>query len=175
MDVGCGGGILSESLARLGANVTGIDAAALSVEAAKRHAKLDPDLDIRYLQGAIETHAEQYDAVCALEVIEHVSNPLLFLESLSKNVKPNGLLFLSSINKTQKSHFLAITLAEYVLQWVEKGTHDWNKFISPDSLIKGLSNFTVINVNGIEFTPRFDWALSNDTDVNYIMVAKKNP
>ena len=140
LDVGCGGGLLSESLARLGGNVHGIDAASQSIHVAKEHAKLDPLFaDGRLLYSCVTAESllaapKLYDVVCALEIVEHVTHPPSFINTIAALVKPGGLLIMSTINKTYKAYVLTIIGAEYVLNWIPRGTHDWNKYISPESL-----------------------------------------
>lgn len=141
LDVGCGGGILSEPLARIGANVTGIDASADLVKIAQEHANMDQNLakeEIHYIATTIEEHAEKspqkYDGVVASEIIEHVTNKELFVESCVKALKPGGSIFLTTLNRTQESWIAGIVLAENILDIVPKGTHEWSKFMTPEEM-----------------------------------------
>lgn len=178
-DIGCGGGILSESLAELGAKVTGIDPAPNNIEVARRHAEKS-GLDIDYRNITAESLAqtgEQFDAVAALEVIEHVEGPKVFIAMLGRLVKPGGLIFLATIDRTLKSYALAIIGAEYVLGWVPKGTHDHDKFIRPDELSDWLARAGLREIDraGMSYQPLTRrWRKSHDTDVNYLMAAKKD-
>ncbi|WP_036281164.1 bifunctional 2-polyprenyl-6-hydroxyphenol methylase/3-demethylubiquinol 3-O-methyltransferase UbiG [Methylocystis sp. ATCC 49242] len=177
-DIGCGGGILSESLAELGARVTGIDPAPNNIAVASRHAeKSGLDIDYRNITAeALAETGEQFDAVAALEVIEHVEGPADFIGMLGRLVRPGGLLFLATIDRTMKSYVFAILGAEYVLGWVPKGTHDHNKFIRPDELSAWLrrAGMREIDRAGMSFQPLTrSWRKSHDTDVNYLMAAKK--
>lgn len=178
-DIGCGGGILSESLAELGATVTGIDPAPNNIEVARRHAaKSGLDIDYRNItaEALVET-GEQFDAVAALEVIEHVEGPADFLGMLGRLVKPGGLLFLATIDRTMKSYVFAILGAEYVLGWVPKGTHDHNKFVRPDELSAWArrAGMREIDRAGMSYQPLTrSWRKSHDTDVNYLMAVKKD-
>ena len=171
LDVGCGGGILCEPLARLGANVTGIDASPKAIMAAKEHAKKS-DLKISYHCSTVESFEEQdFDVILALEIIEHVDNPANFVRSCTKKLKKEGLFFLSSLNRTWQSYLGAIVVAEYVLGWVPKGTHDWGKFISPSELASLLRecNMRFIDLKGIELKPLTgQWTLGTSLSVNYI-------
>lgn len=178
-DIGCGGGILSESLSGLGAKVTGIDPAPNNIAVAQRHAeKSGLNIDYRNItaEALVET-GEQFDAVAALEVIEHVEGPREFVAMLGRLVKPGGLVFLATIDRTLKSYALAIIGAEYVLRWVPKGTHDHEKFIRPDELSDwlGRAGFREIDRAGMSYQPlNRSWRKSHDTDVNYLMAARKN-
>ncbi|MDJ0447845.1 bifunctional 2-polyprenyl-6-hydroxyphenol methylase/3-demethylubiquinol 3-O-methyltransferase UbiG [Methylocystis sp. JR02] len=177
-DIGCGGGILSESLAELGAQVTGIDPAPNNIAVASRHAeKMGLSIDYRNVTAeALAETGEQFDAVAALEVIEHVEGPSEFIKKLASLVKPGGLLFLATIDRTMKSYVFAILGAEYVLGWVPKGTHDHDKFIRPDELSAWVrrAGLREIDRAGMTFQPfTRSWRKSHDTDVNYLMAAKK--
>ncbi len=177
-DIGCGGGILSESLAQLGAHVTGVDPATNNIAIAKRHAETS-GLDIDYRNITAEDLAaagEQFDAVAALEVIEHVEGPREFVAMLGRLLKPGGLLFLATIDRTTKSYLLAIVAAEYVLGWVPKGTHNHDKFIRPDELSSWVRHGGMREIDrvGMSFQPLTrSWRKSHDTDVNYLMAARK--
>jgi len=177
-DIGCGGGILAEALTELGATVTGIDPAPNNIAVATRHAeKMGLSIDYRNMTAeALAETGEQFDAVTALEVIEHVEGPSDFVKMLSRLVRPGGLLFLATIDRTMKSYLLAIIGAEYVLGWVPKGTHDHDKFIRPDELSGWLrkAGMREIDRAGMSFQPLTrTWRKSHDTDVNYLMAAKK--
>lgn len=178
-DVGCGGGLLSEPLARLGAQVTGIDAGQKNIEVAQQHAQAQA-LPITYLCSTIEEVAQQqptaFDALIASEVIEHVSDPQIFVDACSKALKPGGLLILSTLNRTLKSYFLAIVGAEYILRMVPQGTHQWEKFIKPSELHKNLMshNCKILDLKGLIYHPlEKSWELSDDLDVNYILTAQR--
>ncbi len=178
-DIGCGGGILSEALAELGARVTGVDPSPNNIEVARRHAR-KTELDIDYRNVAAEALAgssETFDIVTALEVIEHVEGQKNFVATLSRLVKPGGLLFLATIDRTLKSFALAILGAEYVLGWVPRGTHSHDKFVRPDELSGWLrvAGLREIDRAGMTFQPLTrQWRRSSDTDVNYLMAAKKD-
>jgi 2-polyprenyl-6-hydroxyphenyl methylase/3-demethylubiquinone-9 3-methyltransferase len=178
-DIGCGGGILSESLARLGASVTGIDPAPNNIAVASGHAaKSGLAIDYRNIaaEQLVET-GESFDIVTALEVIEHVEGPKAFVATLSRLVTPGGLLFMATIDRTLKSYALAIVGAEYVLRWVPRGTHDHAKFVRPDELAGWLraAHLREIDRAGMSYLPLTrEWRKSTDTDVNYLMAAKKD-
>jgi 2-polyprenyl-6-hydroxyphenyl methylase/3-demethylubiquinone-9 3-methyltransferase len=178
LDVGCGGGILAEPLARLGAEVTGIDAARETVKAARNHAELQ-GLRIDYRAAGVEdlaAGAERFDAVLAMEIVEHVSDVDGFLAACGDLVRPGGLAFVATLNRTPKSFLLAKVGAEYVLGWLPRGTHDWRRFVRPSEAARGLraAGLTVAQVTGVSYDPlRAAWALSSDTDVNYMLVAEK--
>ena len=178
LDIGCGGGILSESLARRGAAVTGLEPAAGNLAIARTHAS-ENDLDIEYRPDTAEILAaagRSYDAVCAMEVVEHVTNWEAFVATACSLVRPGGLLFVSTLNRTAKSFALAIIGAEYVLRWVPAGTHQWEKFIKPAEL-RGAITQSGLKMNaesGVAYNPLSRrWRTSRDMDVNYMMVARR--
>jgi len=178
LDIGCGGGLISEPMTRLGAEVTGIDASAKNIEIAKLHAKKN-NLKINYLNSEPEklNLKNEFDVILNLEVVEHVENLNLYLESCQKLLKPKGLMFTATLNKTLTSFIKAIIGAEYVLRWLPIGTHDWNKFIKPNELEKKLLdlNFSTVNLTGLSFNPIFqEWKRSKDLSVNYILATEKN-
>lgn len=178
-DVGCGGGILCEPLAELGARVTGIDPAPNNIEAARRHAER-AKLDIDYRCATAEDIAgkgEQFDAVVAMEVIEHVEGQPAFIATLARLVAPGGMLLAATLDRTFKSYALAILAAEYVLGWVPRGTHAHEKFVRPDELSRWLRHAGLREVDraGVSYQPLTQsWRKSRDTDVNYMMAAKKD-
>ena len=178
LDIGCGGGLVSEPLARLGATVTGIDPGAANIEAARAHAALT-GVAIDYRAALIEELAEKgemFDVVACLEVVEHVPDVGAFLATVVKTVKPGGLLITSTINRTLKSYALAIIGAEYVLRWLPRGTHDWNRFVTPAEMTGEMARIGLgtPQFKGLVFNPLMDrWGLSDDIDVNYFAVAKR--
>jgi 2-polyprenyl-6-hydroxyphenyl methylase/3-demethylubiquinone-9 3-methyltransferase len=177
LDVGCGGGLVSEPLARMGARVTGLDPGRENVEAARAHAEGQTGpggLDLSYRIGTIEDLAAggaQFDAVVSLEVVEHVPDVAGFIKTCARLIRPGGALVLSTINRNFKSYALAIVAAEYVLGWLPRGTHQWDRFVTPDELTgyvaaAGLSRPIF---RGIVYDMLNDtWSLSDDTDVNYL-------
>ena len=178
LDVGCGAGLLSEPLARLGADVVGLDPATRNIEAARAHAEAG-GLSIDYRTDLVEAVAaggERFEIVLAMEVVEHVTDVPAFLRSCADALAPGGLLLLSTLNRTLRSFALAIVGAEYVLRWLPRGTHDWDKFVTPDELRAatagaGLAGF---RTRGLVFDPlRREWNLSRDTAVNYLAAADK--
>ena len=178
LDIGCGGGLISEPMARLGADVTGIDASDKNIEVAKLHAKKN-NLKINYINTVPENLAQhnEFDIILNLEVIEHVENLDLYLSSCLKLLKKKRIMFTATINRTLISYVKAIVGAEYVLRWLPIGTHDWNKFIKPEELEKKLTdlNFTITSLTGLTFNPIFqEWKKTKDMSVNYIIAAKKN-
>ena len=177
LDIGCGGGLLSEPMCRLGANVTGIDASKKNIEIAKIHAKKN-NLNINYICTSPEKiEKKNFDVILNMEIVEHVDNVDLFLESSSNLLKKNGLMFVATINKTLKSYLFAIIGAEYILRWLPIGTHEWEKFVKPEDLREILSKFEMkmIKTDGLKFSPLFDkWSLSKDTSINYISKFTKN-
>jgi 2-polyprenyl-6-hydroxyphenyl methylase/3-demethylubiquinone-9 3-methyltransferase len=179
LDIGCGGGLLSEPMARLGAQVTGVDAAARNIRVATQHAGKQ-GLDIDYRQGTAEALAEtgtQFDIVLALEIVEHVADVELFLKSCGRMVKPDGLLFLSTLNRTAKAWALAIAGGEYILRWLPRGTHDWKKFLKPSEVVSGLRDggIEAQEIVGVVYSPLSRaWSLSKgDLDVNYMLYGRK--
>ena len=178
LDIGCGGGLISEPLARLGGEVTGIDASEKNIKVAKLHSKKN-NLNINYLNKSPEqlNNSEKFDIVLNLEVVEHVENVDLYIKSCSNLLKKNGIMFTATLNRTIVSYIKAIVGAEYILRWLPVGTHDWNKFIKPEELEKKLSsaNFSTIDVKGLEFNPLFSkWKKSDNLSVNYIICSKRN-
>lgn len=181
LDIGCGGGLLSEPMTRLGASVTGVDASARNIATASVHAA-QQDLSIDYRQGTAEALAEsgaQFDVVLALEIVEHVADVDLFLRSCGRLVKPGGLLFLSTLNRTAKAWALAIAGAEYVLGWLPRGTHDWKKFLKPSEVARGLraGGIEPQEIVGVVYAPLSrKWSLNrNDLDVNYMLYGQAGP
>lgn len=178
LDVGCGGGLISEPMARLGARVTGIDAAERNIAIAIAHAA-ESGLAIDYRHATVEDLAaagERFDAVLALEIVEHVADPDLFLAACGEVLKPGGALVVSTLNRTPKAFALAIVGAEYVLRWLPRGTHDWRKFLRPSELAAGLrrSGLELADLTGLAYNPLNDkWTMARDLDVNYMAFAVK--
>ena len=177
LDIGCGGGLLSEPLSRMGASVVGIDASNKNVEVAKLHAKKS-GLNINYICASPENmpNKTKFDVILNMEIVEHVEDLNLFLKTCSQLLKKDGLMFVATINKTLKSYLFAIIGAEYVLKWLPIGTHDWEKFVKPDDLKKILlkNNLKVQALDGMHFNIVQDkWSISKDTSVNYIAKAVK--
>src|SRR5260221_5322050 len=178
LDIGCGGGILSEPLARLGAEVVGADPSPNNIEAAKLHAERG-GLAIDYRVTAVETLAdagERFDVVLAMEVVEHVANVALFVRRCAEMMKPGGLMVAATLNRTVKSFALAIVGAEYVLRWLPRGTHQWDKFVTPSELEIAMeqAGLRVIGDQGVVYSILSDrWQFSSDTGVNYMLVAEK--
>ena len=178
LDIGSGGGLLCEPLNRLGAKITGIDASINNVEVAKQHAK-EMNLNIKYIHASPENINldNQFDVVLCMEVIEHVSDVSLFIKKCSKLIKKNGILFIASINKNLKSYAFAIIGAEYILRWLPIGTHDWNKFLSPQDLEKIASKYNLVpsETAGMKYNILSNnWYKSTDSSVNYISTFLKN-
>jgi len=178
LDIGCGGGLISEPMTRLGADVTAIDASNKNISIAKAHAKKN-NLNINYLNNIPEklNLKNKFDIILNLEVVEHVENLDLYLSSCFNLLKPKGIMFTATLNRTLTSYIKAIVGAEYILRWLPIGTHDWNKFIKPEELEKKLTNlnFSIINLTGLSFNPFFqEWKRTKDLSVNYILVAQKN-
>ena len=177
LDIGCGGGLLSEPMTRLGANVTGIDASSKNIGIAKLHAKKNK-LKINYLCSSPEKLKTQkkFDVILNMEIVEHVEDINFFINSCSKLLKKNGLMFVATLNKTLKSYIFAIIGAEYVLRWLPIGTHDWKKFVRPEDLKKILSknNLNFEKLDGMNFNIiKDEWSISSDTSINYIVKSIK--
>ena len=177
LDIGCGGGLLSEPITRLGAKVTAIDASKKNIQVAKFHAKKN-NLKINYLCSSPEklNLNKKFDVVLNMEIVEHVEDLNFFIKKSSNLLKKNGLMFIATLNKTFKSYIFAIIGAEYVLRWLPIGTHDWEKFVKPDNLVSLAinSNLKLKKISGMKFNPITDkWSLSNDKSVNYIAKFKK--
>ena len=177
LDIGCGGGLLSEPITRLGAKVTAIDASKKNIQVAKFHAKKN-NLKINYLCSSPEklNLNKKFDVVLNMEIVEHVEDLNFFIKKSSNLLKKNGLMFIATLNKTFKSYMFAIIGAEYVLRWLPIGTHDWEKFVKPDNLVSLAinSNLKLKKLSGMKFNPIIDkWSLSNDKSVNYIAKFKK--
>ena len=178
LDIGCGGGLLCEPMARLGATVTGADASERNIAIAKIHAE-QSDLDINYLATTSENLAatgEQFDIVLNMEVVEHVADVPLYLKSCADLVKPGGLMFVATINRTAKAYALAIVGAEYVLRWLPKGTHEFKKFLTPEEITSIITRhgMSIKDKTGVSFNPLHDqWKKSRDMAVNYMLLAEK--
>ncbi len=178
LDIGCGGGLISEPLARLGAKVTGIDASEKNINIAKIHSQKSK-LEINYLNLSPENlkDYEKFDVILNLEIVEHVENVNLYIKSCYKLLKKNGLMFTATLNRSFISYLKAIIGAEYILRWLPIGTHDWNKFIKPEELEMILSQekFSTKEIKGLKFNPFLKkWKKSNDLSVNYIITSYKN-
>ena len=177
LDIGCGGGLISEPLARLGAKVTGIDASEKNIKVADLHAKKNK-LNILYLNRSPEQmdESEKFDLILNLEIVEHVDDVNLYIQSCYKLLKKGGLMFTATLNRTVTSYLKAIIGAEYVLRWLPIGTHDWNKFLKPEELEIYLNKmkFKTIDVKGLEFNPLTSkWKKSDNLSVNYIICSSK--
>ena len=172
LDIGCGGGLLSEPMTRLGANVTGIDASSKNINIAKLHAKKSK-LKINYICSSPEKLKikKKFDVILNMEIVEHVEDINFFINSCSKLLKKNGVMYIATLNKTLKSYIFAIIGAEYVLRWLPIGTHDWEKFVKPEDLKKILSknNLKLEKLDGMNFNIiKDEWSISSDTSINYI-------
>ncbi len=178
LDIGCGGGLLAEPLSRLGANVTGIDAAERNIGVARAHAEMN-GARVTYLPCAVEDivgRGSGFDVVLAMEVVEHVADLGAFVAAAAALVNPGGLFIVATLNRTPKSFALAIVGAEYVLRWLPRGTHDWHKFVKPSELARTLrpTGLSVRELTGVVYNPFLDrWSLSRDLEVNYMLVAER--
>ena len=178
LDVGCGGGLISEPMSRLGATVTGIDASEKNIQVAKMHSE-ENGLNINYITTSPENlkDIEKYDVILNLEIVEHVDDVELYIKSCGKLLKKNGLMFTATLNRSLTSYIKAIIGAEYILRWLPIGTHDWNKFLKPEELEKYLSKEKLLSVDikGLKYNPLTKkWKRSNDLSVNYIICSLKN-
>ena len=177
LDIGCGGGLLTEPMSRMGAKITGIDASERNIQIAKLHSKKD-NLEIDYFCCSPENFnpKEKFDVILNMEIVEHVEDINFFINSCSKLLKKNGLMFVATLNKTLKSYMFAIIGAEYVLRWLPIGTHDWEKFVRPEDLKKILSknNLKLEKLDGMNFNIiKDEWSVSSDTSINYIVKSIK--
>ena len=178
LDIGCGGGLLSEPMSRLGADVVGIDASDKNISVAKLHAKKN-NLNIKYVCSSPENFQinEKFDVILNMEIIEHVDNVDQFLKSCSNLLKKNGMMFVATLNKTLKSYIFAIIGAEYIMRWLPIGTHSWEKFVKPEDLIKVLKNYNLEleELAGMKFNLiKDEWSISADKSINYIGKFIKN-
>ena len=178
LDIGCGGGLLTEPMSRLGAEVYGIDASKKNIEVAKIHAKKS-GLNIKYFCSSPENFKKdlKFDVILNMEIVEHVEDVVLFLEACSKLLKKDGIMFVATLNKTLKSYIFAIIGAEYILKWLPIGTHEWEKFIKPEELINISKKFdlSLSDLQGVKFNLiKNNWNFSSDKSVNYIAKFVKN-
>ena len=178
LDIGCGGGLLSEPMARLGAKVIGIDPSVKNIKVAKHHLKKSK-LNIKYYSLSPEKFKSnnKFDVILNMEIVEHVENVDIFIKQSAKFLKKSGIMFIATLNQTLKSYIFAIVGAEYILKWLPIGTHDWQKFIKPEELIKicKKNSLNLKTVDGMSFNPIIDkWNISIDKSVNYIAKFKKN-
>ncbi len=178
LDIGCGGGLLSEPMARLGAEVVGIDASEKNINVAKLHAK-ENNLRIKYFCSSPENFKidTKFDVILNMEIIEHVEDVSFFLKACTKLLKKNGIMFIATLNKTLKSYLFGIIGAEYILRWLPIGTHEWEKFIRPEDLVNitKTCDLTLDDLSGMKFNLiNNEWKISNDKSVNYIAKFVKN-
>lgn len=178
LDIGCGGGLLSEPMARLGFAVTGVDPSEKNIGTARAHAE-STGAAITYRASSaevLETEGAAFDVVLNMEVVEHVADLRAYLRACARLVRPGGLMFVATLNRTLKSLALAKVAAEYILGWLPPGTHDWNRFVAPDDLRRMLeeTGLNPMKIQGVEFNPlAWDWRLSDDVSVNYMIVASR--
>jgi 2-polyprenyl-6-hydroxyphenyl methylase/3-demethylubiquinone-9 3-methyltransferase len=178
LDIGCGGGLLTEPMCRLGATMVGADASEKNIATASVHA-VEQDLAIDYRATTAEALAaagERFDVILNMEVIEHVADRDAFLACCAEMLKPGGIMFVATLNRTLKALGLAVIGAEYILRWLPVGTHDWSKFVTPDEMKAGLAaaGLNVAEIAGVAYNPLLDtWSLSRDTGVNYMVLAAK--
>ena len=177
LDIGCGGGLLSEPISRLGANVTGIDASLKNIKIARAHLKKSKlKIDYKHISPEKLKIKKKFDVILNMEIVEHIDDLELFIKTSSKLLKTNGLMFVATLNKTLKSFIFAIIGAEYVLRWLPIGTHEWEKFVEPSKLVSYGNKFSLkLNkIDGLKFNPLSNkWGISNDKSVNYITEFKK--
>ena len=178
LDIGCGGGLISEPFTRLGGEVTGIDASDKNIKIARTHSEKN-NLKINYINKSPEQleNTKKFDVILNLEIVEHVENVGLYIKSCSNLLKKNGIMFTATLNRSLMSYLKAIVGAEYILRWLPIGTHDWNKFLKPEELEKLLLNekFYTLDIKGLEFNPLFNkWKKTNNLSVNYIICSSKN-
>ena len=178
LDIGCGGGLLSEPMARLGATMVSADASEKNIATASVHAA-EQGLEIDYRCTTAEELAaagETFDVILNMEVIEHVADPMRFLKDCASMLRPGGLMFIATLNRTLKAHAFAIVGAEYILGWLPRGTHDWKKFITTEEMGRGIADagLTLKELRGVSYNPLTgNWSLSSDTDVNYMALAER--
>ena len=178
LDIGCGGGLLSEPMSRLGAKVTGIDASQQNINVAKTHS-LEKKLKIKYICSSPEKLKvkDKFDIILNMEIVEHVDDVNFFIKNCSKFLKRNGIMYIATLNKTLKSYIFAIVGAEYILRWLPIGTHDWQKFVKPSELIGYAehNSMEIKKIDGVVFNPLNNtWNIDDDKSVNYIAIFKKN-
>ncbi len=180
LDIGCGGGLLSEPMCRLGAQVTGADAGEANIKTASLHAeKMGLNIDYQCITAdELAAKGAQFDIILNMEVVEHVADVPAFMQACGQMLKPEGMMFFATLNRTLKSFSFAIIGAEYVLRWLPRGTHNWNQFITPSEMgdYLALSGFEAAEMTGVSFNPLADkWRLSQDLSINYMGVAHKTP
>jgi 2-polyprenyl-6-hydroxyphenyl methylase/3-demethylubiquinone-9 3-methyltransferase len=179
LDAGCGGGLVTEPMARLGAHAVGLDAGDANIKAAMVHAnsvEVDVDYRVGTVEGLLASNEEPFDIVLALEVVEHVQDAAQFLKDCASLVAPGGLMVMATLNRTAKAFALAVVGAEHVLRWLPVGTHDWNKFVTPDEAKTALGDggLTLMDEVGVSFSPLSGrWSVSRDLSVNYMITASR--